>query len=165
MCTLPRAGHARHHRRWLFSPKLPILISIVLFVIPVLISLTVPIFTRSRMYGRETAAIQAIRTIHTAEIQYQSQFGRYAASLTELGPPASGAPNALAAGLIGNDLANGEKQRYRFTVAPVHGGYVVNALPASYGISGSRSFFSDQTMVIRENDGPEPATMQSKELR
>src|ERR1035441_1432713 len=116
MCTLPRAGHARHHRRWLFSPKLPILISIVLFVIPVLISLTVPIFTRSRMYGRETAAIQAIRTIHTAEIQYQSQFGRYAASLTELGPPASGAPNALAAGLIGNDLANSEKAGYKFTV-------------------------------------------------
>jgi type II secretory pathway pseudopilin PulG len=165
MCTLPRAGHARHHRRWLFSPKLPILISIVLFVIPVLISLAVPIFTRSRIYGRETAAIQAIKTINTAEIQYQSRFGRYAASLMELGPPASGAPNALAAGLIGNDLANSEKQRYRFTVAPVHGGYVVNALPASYGISGSRSFFSDQTMVIRENDGPEPATMQSKELR
>jgi type II secretory pathway pseudopilin PulG len=165
MCTLPRAGHARHHRRWLFSPKLPILISIVLFVIPVLVSLAVPIFTRSWIYGRETAAIQAIKTINTAEIQYQSRFGRYAASLTELGPPASGAPNALAAGLIGNDLANSEKQRYRFTVAPVHGGYVVNALPASYGISGSRSFFSDQTMVIRENDGPEPATMQSKELR
>ena len=165
MCTLPRAGHARHHRRWLFSPKLPILISIVLFVIPVLVSLTVPIFTRSRIYGRETAAIQAIKTINTAEIQYQSRFGRYAASLTELGPPASGAPNASAAELIGNDLANSEKQRYRFTVAPVHGGYVVNALPASYGISGSRSFFSDQTMVIRENDGPEPATMQSKELR
>jgi type II secretory pathway pseudopilin PulG len=165
MCTLPRAGHARHHRRWLFSPKLPILISIVLFVIPVLISLAVPIFTRSRIYGRETAAIQAIKTINTAEIQYQSRFGRYAASLMELGPPASGTPNAAAADLIGNDLANSEKQRYRFTVAPVHGGYVVNALPASYGISGSRSFFSDQTMVIRENDGPEPATMQSKELR
>ena len=165
MCTLPRAGHARHHRRWLFSPKLPILISIVLFVIPVLISLAVPIFTRSWIYGRETAAIQAIKTINTAEIQYQSRFGRYAASLMELGPPASGTPNAAAADLIGNDLANSEKQRYRFTVAPVHGGYVVNALPASYGISGSRSFFSDQTMVIRENDGPEPATMQSKELR
>ena len=165
MCTLPRAGHARHHRRWLFSPKLPILISIVLFVIPVLISLAVPIFTRSRIYGRETAAIQAIKTINTAEIQYQSRFGRYAASLMERGPPASGTPNAAAADLIGNDLANSEKQRYRFTVAPVHGGYVVNALPASYGISGSRSFFSDQTMVIRENDGPEPATMQSKELR
>ena len=165
MCTLPRAGHARHHRRWLFSPKLPILISIVLFVIPVLISLAVPIFTRSRIYGRETAAIQAIKTINTAEIQYQSQFGRYAASLMELGPPASGTPNAAAADLIGNDLANSEKQRYRFTVAPVHGGYVVNALPASYGISGSRSFYSDQSMVVRENYGPEPATAQSKELR
>ena len=164
MRKLPSPGRTGRQRGW-GRFQIESAIMALIFLIPVLISLTVPIFTRSRMYGRETAAIQAIRTIHTAEIQYQSQFGRYAASLTELGPPASGAPNALAAGLIGNDLANGEKQRYRFTVAPVHGGYVVNALPASYGISGSRSFFSDQTMVIRENDGPEPATMQSKELR
>ena len=165
MCTLPRAGHARHHRRWLFSPKLPILISIVLFVIPVLVSLTVPIFTRSRMYGREIAAIQAIKAVNTAEVQYRERFGRYAASHTELGPPASGAPNASAAELIGNDLANSEKAGYKFTVAAVPGGYVINAVPASYGISGSRSFYSDQTMVVRENYGPEPATMQSKELR
>ena len=162
MRKLPWAGHTRPHRQKGFSLiELLIVVSIIL----ILITIAVPKFTNAQKYTRETAAIQAIKAIHTAEVQYQSQFGRYAASLTELGPPASGAANTSAADLIGNDLANGEKQGYKFTVAPVHGGYVVNALPASYDISGSRSFFSDQTMVIRENDGPEPATMQSKELR
>jgi type II secretory pathway pseudopilin PulG len=164
MRKLPSPGRTGRQRGW-GRFQIESAIMALIFLIPVLISLTVPIFTRSRMYGRETAAIQAIRTIHTAEIQYQSQFGRYAASLTELGPPASGAPNALAAGLIGNDLANSEKAGYKFTVAAVPGGYVINAVPASYGISGSRSFYSDQTMVVRENYGPEPATAQSKELR
>ena len=106
------------------------------------------------MYTRELRP-SAIKTIHTAQVQYQSQYGRYAASLTELGPPASGAPNTSAADLIGNDLANGEKQGYQFTVAPVPGGYVVNAVPVAYNSSGSRSFYSDQSMVIHENDGPD----------
>ncbi len=137
-----------------------------LILIPLLISLSVPIFTRSRMNRRETAAIQAVSTVITAEVQYQSRYGRYAVSLSELGPPARGAPNASAADLIGNDLADGERARYKFTVSPIFGGgYVVNAVPVSYGISGSRSFYSDQTMVIRANEGPEPATAQSKELR
>ncbi|MGB7759676.1 MAG: pilin, type IV [Bryobacteraceae bacterium] len=137
----------------------------LLFLIPIFVSLAVPIFTRSGMHGREIAAIQAIKTIHTAEIQYQSQFGRFAVSLVELGQPASGAPKAAAAGLIGNDLANGKRQGYKFTVAAAPGGYVVNAVPVAYGSSGSRSFYSDQTMVLHENDGPGPATSQSKEVR
>jgi len=137
----------------------------VVSIILILITIAVPKFTNAQKYTRETAAIQAIKAIHTAEVQYQSQFGRYAASLTELGPPASGAANTSAADLIGNDLANGEKQGYKFTVAPVPGGYTVNAVPVAYGSSGSRSFYSDQSMVVRENYGPEPATAQSKELR
>jgi type IV pilus assembly protein PilA len=35
----------------------------------------------------------------------------------------------------------------------------------AFNSSGSRTFFSDQTLVIRENYGPEPATLNSKELR
>jgi hypothetical protein len=62
-------------------------------------------------------------------------------------------------------LANGEKQGYKFTVAAIAGGYTINATPVTYNSSGSRSFYSDQTMVVRENYGPEPATAQSKELR
>jgi hypothetical protein len=34
-----------------------------------------------------------------------------------------------------------------------------------YNSTGRRSFFSDQTMVIRENWGPEPATANSKEIK
>jgi hypothetical protein len=45
------------------------------------------------------------------------------------------------------------------------GGYVINANPIAYNSSGSRTFYSDQSMVIRENYGPEPATATSKELR
>jgi len=162
MRKLPWAGHARPHRRRGFSLiELLIVVSIIL----ILITIAVPKFTHAQMYTRETAAIQAIKAIHTAEVQFQSQYGRYAVSLTELGPPVSGAPNASAADLIGSDLANGEKQGYKFTVSAVTGGYLVNAIPVAYGSSGSRSFYSDQSMVVRENDGPEPATAQSKELR
>jgi type IV pilus assembly protein PilA len=162
MRTLPWAGRTRPHRQRGFSLiELLIVISIIL----ILITIAVPRFSRAQMYTRETAALQAVKTLHTAEIQYQSQYGRYAASLTELGPPASGAPTPSSADLIGNDLANGEKQGYRFVVAATPGGYTINANPVSYGSSGSRSFYSDQTMVIHENYGPEPATAQSKELR
>jgi prepilin-type N-terminal cleavage/methylation domain-containing protein len=138
---------------------------IVISIILIIITIAVPRFARAQMYTRETAALQAVKTLHTAQVQFQSQYGRYAASLTELGPPASGAPTPSSADLIGNDLANGEKQGYRFIVAATPGGYTVNANPVSYGSSGSRSFYSDQTMVIHENYGPEPATAQSKELR
>jgi type IV pilus assembly protein PilA len=155
-------GLARRHSQRGFSLiELLIVVSIIL----ILITIAVPKFTRAQMYTRETAAIQAIKAIHTAEVQFQSQFGRYAASLTELGPPASGGPSPSAADLIGNDLANGEKQGYKFTVAAIAGGYTINATPVTYNSSGSRSFYSDQTMVVRENYGPEPATAQSKELR
>jgi hypothetical protein len=37
-------------------------------------------------------------------------------------------------------------------------GYVINVVPESFGNSGSRTFYSDQTMTIRQNYGQEPAT-------
>ncbi len=117
---------------------------------------------RTDIFVREVAAMKAIQTIHTMEIQYQSQYGRFAVSLAELGPPASGAPSPAADDLIGNDLANGVKQGYKFTVAAIPGGYTINANPVVYGSDGTKTFYSDQTMVIRENYGPEPATASSK---
>jgi len=140
---------------------------IVIAIILIIITIAVPKYNRTQMYMRETAAIKAIQTIHTVQVQYQSQFGRFATSLTELGPPASGASGATgpsAADLIGNDLAGGIKQGYKFSVTALPGGYTVNATPEVYGTSGSRSFYSDQTMVVRENYGPEPATASSKEM-
>jgi len=137
---------------------------IVIAIILIIITIAVPKYQKTQMFMKETAAIKAIQTIHQMEVQYQSQYGRYAVSLTELGPPASGAASPASADLIGNDLANGTKQGYKFTLTGNQGGYVITALPEVYGSSGSRTFYSDQTMVIRENYGPEPATANSKEL-
>jgi type IV pilus assembly protein PilA len=138
---------------------------IVIAIILIIITIAVPKYNRTQMYMRETAAITAIQTIHKVQVQYQSQFGKYASSLAELGPPASGPAGPAGADLIGRDLSEGVKQGYKFTVTGIPGGYTVSAVPENYGSSGSRTFFSDQTMVIRENYGPEPATVNSKELR
>jgi type IV pilus assembly protein PilA len=137
---------------------------IVIAIILIIITIAVPKYAKTQMFMKETAAISAIQTLHKMEVQYQSQYGRYAVSLVELGPPASGAPTPASADLIGNDLAQGTKQGYKFTLTGNQGGYVITAVPEVYGSSGSRTFYSDQTMVIRQNFGPEPATAASKEL-
>src|SRR5262249_33119979 len=81
---------------------------IVIAIILIIITIAVPKYNRTQMYMRETAAVAAVQTIHKMQVQYQSQYGRYATTLTELGPPASGAPGPASADLIGNDLALGE---------------------------------------------------------
>ena len=113
----------------------------------------------------EAAAIKAIQTIHTMQVQYYSEYGRFATSLTELGPPTSGAANASSGDLIDSSLAAGEKSGYKFTMTGNQSGYAISAVPVAYGNTGSRTFYSDQTRAIRENDGPEPATGSSKEMR
>ena len=138
---------------------------IVVAIILIIITIALPKLSRARMYSQETAALAAIRTLHTAQVQYNSQFGRYATSLAELGPPTSGNANASAADLIGNDLSGGEKSGYKFTLTGSQCGYTINANPIAFNSSGSRTFYSDQSMVVRENYGPEPATPTSKELR
>ena len=111
---------------------------------------------RSRMYAQETAALKALQTLNTAQVQYNSQFGRYARSLTELGPSASN--------LILPDLASGEKQGYKFTLTVTPEGYSIQAVPMVFGSTGSRTFYTDQSLIIRENYGPQPATANSKEV-
>jgi type IV pilus assembly protein PilA len=138
---------------------------IVIAIILIIITIALPRLSRARMYSQETASIGALRTLHTAQVQYYSQYGKYAASLTELGPPASGAASPAAADLIGNDLSGGDKSGYKFTLVGNQGGYVINANPVVFNSSGSRTFYSDQSMVIRQNYGPEPATANSPEMK
>jgi type IV pilus assembly protein PilA len=116
-------------------------------------------------FSHEAAAIKAIQTIQTMQVQYNSQYGRFATTLTELGPPASGAANASSADLIDSSLAAGEKSGYKFTMLGNLSGYQISAVPVADGSTGSRTFYSDQTMAIRENDGPEPATASTKEMK
>jgi prepilin-type N-terminal cleavage/methylation domain-containing protein len=139
---------------------------IVIAIILIILAVAMPKLGKARMYAQEMAAIQAIKTLHTGETQYYSQFGKYATTLAELGPPTGGGTAGPAtADLIPEDLALGEKQGYKFTLVASPGGYVINAAPVSFGTSGSRTFYSDQSMVIRHHFGQEPATNSSDTVK
>src|SRR5882757_1068035 len=88
---------------------------IVIAIILIIAAIAVPKMNRQMMAAHEMAAIRQIGTIHQAQTQYYSQFGKYATTLTELGPPASGAPTPAAADLIPKNLAEGKNSGYLFT--------------------------------------------------
>jgi len=101
-----------------------------------------------------------IHEINVAEVQYYAKFNRYATSLTELGPPSNEPTSASSADLINGNLARGRSYGYIFALTGHQNGYVVTAVPEVLSGSDSRTFYSDDTTVIHEHPGPEPATAQ-----
>src|SRR5436190_6279257 len=75
---------------------------IVIAIILIILSIALPQMSKSRMQAQEMAAVAQIGTIQKAQVQYYSQFGQYATSLTQLGPPSSSgaAEGPQASGLI-----------------------------------------------------------------
>ncbi|MBI3683077.1 MAG: prepilin-type N-terminal cleavage/methylation domain-containing protein [Acidobacteria bacterium] len=140
-------------------------IMIVVAIILVIASIAIPKINQQRMQAHEMAGIRTITAIHTAQTQYFSQFGKYATNLQELGPPASGQAGPSAADLLPGELAAGTKSGYVFTVQGGPQGYSVSAVPVAFNNTGRRTFFSDQTLVIRQNWGQEPANPQSPEIQ
>ena len=63
---------------------------IVVAIVVILLAVAIPNMMTARANAAETGVIREIQTIHQAQIQYQSQFGKSASTLVELGPPASG---------------------------------------------------------------------------
>jgi type IV pilus assembly protein PilA len=137
---------------------------IVIAIILIIAAIAVPKMNKQIMSAHEMAAISMIRSVHQGETQYYSQFGRYAQNLAELGPPASGAAGPAAADIIPKNLADGKASGFIFTVIGTPTGYSVTAVPEACGSSGSRTFFSDQTLVVHNNFSCEPATAASPEL-
>ena len=101
---------------------------------------------KSPMNLCEVKAIHSIRTLHTAETQYMSEFGKYATTLEKLGQAR-------------------EKDGYVFTLTSTPTGYTINANPKVYNSTGRRAFFSDQSLTIRQSWGQDPATATSPELK
>jgi hypothetical protein len=141
----------------------PILIVVAVIL---LFAATVPIRrNQSRVYAMEMAAIQNFKTICAAQAQYHYLFGQYARNLTELGSPVDGQACRSAAGLISAELASGIDHGYKVTLTGSPAGYIISAVPVKYPSTGRRSLYTDQTLVIREHFGPEPATAKSQELK
>jgi type IV pilus assembly protein PilA len=151
----------RQRRRGFTLIELLIVISIIL----VILAIAVPKMNKQMQGAREMAVIREIGSIHQAETQYYSQFGKYAANLTQLGPPVSGADGPEAANIIPKVLADGKKNGFTYTLTATPTGYAITAVPDSFGNTGSRTFYSDQSLVIRNNWGQEPATPASPEIK
>ncbi len=126
---------------------------IVLAIIMVILAIAIPNMLRAKMLANETAAIGAIRTLNTAEMQFLAQHNKYSFTLRELGPEG--------AGLIPDTLAAGNKDGYKYELEENKGGYAIHAATVNRNFSGRRQFYSDQSLVIRENWGTEPATATS----
>jgi type IV pilus assembly protein PilA len=151
----------RQRRRGFTLIELLIVISIIL----VILAIAVPKMNTQMQGAREMAVIREIGSIHSAETQYYSQFGKFASNLAQLGPPVSGADGPEAANLLPKILADGKKNGFTYTLTTTPTGYAITALPDSFGNSGRRTFYSDQTLVIRNNWGQEPATPASPEIK
>jgi type IV pilus assembly protein PilA len=150
-------NRSRHARKGFTLIELLIVMAIIL----VIAAIAVPQMGKQLMSAHESATITEIQSIHQAEIQYYSQFGQYASALSQLGPPASGAAGPAAAEILPKNLADGHASGYVFTVTSTPTGYAINANPEQFGSSGTRTFYSDQTLVIRNNYTQEPATVNS----
>ena len=90
----------------------------------------------------EVGAQSSLRLIRKAETLYRSQnrqnrFG----TLEEL----------HSSGLIDADLASGAKNGYRFDVRVGKDSFTAIATPAEYDVTGSWSFYLDESGVIRAN--------------
>ncbi len=96
----------------------------------------------------EMTVIRELQTINTMQIQYKSQFQRYATTLGELGP-----------------LASADKDGYVFILTPTPSGYKIHANPKVFGRSGYRTFYTDQNGLIRQNWSAKPANATSPEFK
>ena len=135
---------------------------IVVAIILIIAAIAIPNLLRARMAADEASAVGSLRTINTASITYLSTYGAgFPANLTALGgPPGAAATCTAGAQLIDNVLSTGMKTGYNFTFTPsgtaqTVGGctgypsYSITAVPVVAGQTGQRSFYTDQSGVIR----------------
>ena len=117
---------------------------IVIAVIAILAAIAIPNLLSSRKAANEASAISSVRTLVSAEETYRSRFGQYGAGTALTG-----------ASLVDTTLmATTGKSGYVMAVAsPTATGYAITAVPVTHGTTGDRSFYADQTGVIRSNEG------------
>jgi type IV pilus assembly protein PilA len=138
---------------------------IVLAILLLLLSVAIPSAINAHRNAVETVVMREVQTISQAQIQYQSQFGDFAATLAQLGPPANGVSGPAGAALIPPSLASGEKDGYIFMVSKTAAGFSINANPKTFPKNGRRTFYLDQDGILHQNWGPDPATANSPDVK
>ena len=128
---------------------------IVVAIILIIASIAIPNLLRARMSANEAGAVQAVRTINTAQISYNSMYPNvgFANTLAALGGTSCAPPSSTGACLIDSQLASGTKNGYAFTLVGTTGTpvatYQIIASPISPNQTGVRYFCSFADAVPR----------------
>ena len=143
---------------------------IVVTIILIIAAIAIPNLLRAKMAANEASAVGSLRTITTAQATYSSMYSvGYARTLAALGSPAAGLPTntCTQAGLIDPVLTGGNKSGYNFAdfagitangtvpaaippgCADGAAAWTLAPVPVTCDTTGHRTFFLDQTGVIR----------------
>jgi type IV pilus assembly protein PilA len=163
-------------------------IVIIPFIL-IVAAIAIPNLLRARMAANEASAVGSLRVVEIAVMSYSSDYENgFPSSLEVLGGTPGREATCNHAGLLDGPLASGRKSGYVFTYAPVFpgngaapvispkaaakgctsggaSGFTVTADPMQRGSTGRRSFFTDQTGVIRYSANGESATADSPPLQ
>ena len=118
-------------------------------IIGIVASFAIPYLSQSTIAARESAAITNVRSLVTSQMNYSltKGFGNFAPDLATL----------QASGYIDNELGSGTRDGYLYSLSGSSITFTVQARPMTYGSTGNRSFFSDESAVIRYNTADAPA--------
>jgi prepilin-type N-terminal cleavage/methylation domain-containing protein len=122
-------------------------IMIVVAIIVIIASLTIPGILRSRLNANEATAVTSLKTISWAAITYRTTNSAYPSNISQLG-------NAIPA-YVDSVLSTGTKQGYIFNLIGDSSQFNVTAQPVAPNITGVRNFYVDTSGVIRvSSSGP-----------
>lgn len=116
-------------------------IMIVVAIISALAAIAIPFLLRVRLNTNESAAVSAIKTLSSSAVSYRAVNNSYPAilaSLSNANPP-----------YIDAVLGNGAKQGYDFSLTGSTNIFTATGRPQDFGTSGVRSFFVDESGVVR----------------
>ncbi len=136
---------------------------IVMSVMLILMVLIIPNAMKMIRSANQTSAIQTLRAIGGAEVQYSSAYpaNGFSCTLAALGgAPGAAPPTAQLAQVLDPTLAStGNKSGYTFSISnctkvtvnnqDMFTGYQVTAVPNKVGNTGDRGFCMDENQIIK----------------
>ncbi len=130
---------------------------IVVLIIGIIAQMAIPHLLQSKLAANEASAITTVRSVLNAETLY----------VTTVGSGKYGTMATLVSGLLVDSVVGSStKDGYIFSISlgPADTTFAIDARPTGYNNSGIRSFYSDETAVIRYTTANSAATASSAPL-
>ena len=132
---------------------------IVVAIILIIAAIAIPNLLRAQMAAHESSAVGTVRTLVTSEVTYQSTWNiGYAATLADLGGALPCTASSTQSCLIDPLIAAGGPKSGYFDAAlggtPANGvisTFGVSAYPVTPGSTGTNTFCSDESGVVRKD--------------